>query len=114
MMPPFIIQNLVENAIKHAFKHRRKDNIVCVDVQYKEASLKLSVSDNGHGIAPEKLPSLGQISVASETGTGSALENLNRRLTGLYGSNAKLHFDTSKHGTTVSCKIPYHLIKEER
>ena len=52
--------------------------------------------------------------MASETGTGSALENLNRRLTGLYGSNAKLHFDTSKHGTTVSCMIPYHLIKEER
>ena len=40
-------------------------------------------------MAPEKLPSLGQISVASETGTGSALENLNRRLTGLYGSNDK-------------------------
>ena len=114
LIPPFIIQILVENAIKHAFKHRRKDNIVCVDVQYKKASLKISVSDNGHGIAPEKLPSLGQISVASDTGTGSALENLNRRLTGLYGSSATLHFDTSNHGTTVSCMIPYHLIKEER
>jgi hypothetical protein len=40
----------------------------------------LSLTDS----SPEKLPSLGQISVASETGTGSALENLNRRLTGLY------------------------------
>lgn len=107
LIPPFIIQILVENAIKHAFKHRRKDNVVRVEVNDEEHHLQIVVSDNGSGIAEDKLPMLGQMSVNSETGTGSALENLNRRLIGLYGDEARLHFESTSQGTTVSCQIPY-------
>ena len=53
------------------------------------------------------------MSVDSETGTGSALENLNRRLIGLYGTKAALHFESTEIGTTVSCYIPSHTIKED-
>ncbi|WP_226386206.1 sensor histidine kinase [Staphylococcus sp. Marseille-Q1834] len=113
LIPPFIIQILVENAIKHAFKHRRKNNIIEVNAHYEQQALKIAVSDNGNGIDAEKLPLIGQMSVMSETGTGSALENLNRRLVGIYGSIAQLHFNSNDQGTTVSCHIPYHHLKEE-
>ncbi|MGA4514884.1 two-component system, LytTR family, sensor histidine kinase LytS [Staphylococcus caledonicus] len=113
LIPPFIIQILVENAVKHAFKHRRKDNIINVEAHSKQQTLKITVSDNGHGIDAEKLSLIGQMSVASETGTGSALENLNRRLIGLYGSKAQLHFESTAQGTTVSCYIPYSYTKED-
>lgn len=113
LIPPFIIQILVENAVKHAFKHRRKDNIINVEAHSKQQTLKITVSDNGHCIDAEKLPLIGQMSVVSETGTGSALENLNRRLIGLYGSKAQLHFESTAQGTTVSCYIPYSYKKED-
>ena len=88
LIPPFVIQILVENAIKHAFKHRRKDNIIDVVAHHDNEELTLTVRDNGSGIDDDKLPLIGQMSVDSETGTGSALENLNRRLIGLYGTKA--------------------------
>lgn len=115
LIPPFIIQILVENAIKHAFKHRRKDNIVHVDVRSNPDAhtLQIVVRDNGSGIAQDILPLIGQMSVTSETGTGSALENLNRRLIGLYGTAASLHFESTNEGTTVQCDIPYKYSKEE-
>ena len=79
LIPPFVIQNSREN-IKHAFKHRRKDNIIDVVAHHDNEELTLTVRDNGSGIDDDKLPLIGQMSVDSETGTGSALENLNRRL----------------------------------
>lgn len=111
-VPPFVLQILVENAIKHAFTHRKKDNRVLVETSTKAQHMRLSVTDNGHGIPEEKLPQLGKSSVSSESGTGSALENLNRRLTGLFGNQAQLHFDSNKKGTRIYCDIPYQHHKE--
>ena len=83
-----------------------------VETSTKAQHMRLSVTDNGHGIPEEKLPQLGKSSVSSESGTGSALENLNRRLTGLFGNQAQLHFDSNKKGTRIYCDIPYQHHKE--
>ena len=53
------------------------------------------------------------MSVDSETGTGSALENLNRRLIDFTAQRPPLHFESTEIGTTVSCHIPSHTIKED-
>lgn len=110
-VPPFLIQILVENAVKHAFAKRKKENQIVVSVQEAEAGLKVAVQDNGHGIPTEKLKLLGEQAVESESGTGSALENLNLRLKGLFGNAAKLHFESNPTGTIVWCHLPHK--KEE-
>ncbi|MBI5974426.1 sensor histidine kinase [Staphylococcus canis] len=107
LVPPFVLQILVENALKHAFPNRKKDNHIMVSVHKEAEGLKLSVKDNGQGIPREKLAVLGQKVVESESGTGSALENLNLRLKGLFGSASMLHFESNASGTTVWCKLPY-------
>ena len=108
LLPPFIIQVLVENAIRHAFKNRRNNNVVHVTVRGEDDQLYLEVQDNGIGIPEDKLPYIGKAIVHSDTGgTGSALENLNLRLSGLFDTSALLHIDSDTHGTTVSCHIPF-------
>ena len=112
MVPPFIIQILVENAVKHAFANRKSGNEIIVKVHRDGQYIHIAVTDNGEGIDPEKLQRLGQTSVESKSGTGSALENLNLRLIGLYSKASALHFETGDHGTTVWCTIP-DIKKEE-
>ncbi|WP_407371659.1 LytS/YhcK type 5TM receptor domain-containing protein [Carnobacterium sp.] len=107
LLPPFVIQILVENAFKHAFKSRKVDNRVQVTVNKIGHEIFVSVQDNGYGIEEDRIGQLGKESVPSEKGTGSALENLNKRLISLFGERAQLNFESSKQGTTVSCKIPY-------
>ena len=113
LVPPFAIQILVENAIKHAFKNRKNNNEIIVKAHKFQTGLVISVTDNGYGIPTEKLNKIGKTSVYSESGTGSALENLNHRLEGLFGHDASLHILSNQHGTTVSSTIPYHNIEEE-
>ncbi|GFK30797.1 sensor histidine kinase [Streptococcus canis] len=113
-IPPFMIQILVENALKHAFTGRKKDNKVWVIARQEEAAyLSLKVMDNGQGIAPEKLTLLGKTVVTSEKGTGSALENLNKRLVSLYGNQALFEVRSDKSGTSFLLRIPLDQLKEK-
>lgn len=105
-VPPFIIQILVENAFKHAFHNRKSGNDVYVKVKEGHQTIEISVEDNGFGIPEEKRVHIGHNEVASTSGTGSALENLNKRLIGLYNSNARLNFTTSDTGTKFYTSIP--------
>ena len=105
-IPPFCLQVLVENAVKHAFSGRRQHNRITVRVEDLPEHLLLSVSDNGSGIPPELLERLGKQTIASKTGTGTALYNLNRRLIGLYGDDSHLKIDSSPEGTCVQTIIP--------
>lgn len=112
-IPPFMIQILVENALKHAFTGRKKDNKVWVMSRQKASGyLRLTVKDNGQGIAPEKLALLGKTVVTSEKGTGSALENLNKRLMSLYGNQAIFEVTSDQSGTSFVLQIPFNQLKE--
>ncbi len=109
-LPPFTIQVLVENALKHAFTGRKKGNHVQITVVAVEQRLKIQVADNGNGIAPSRLHRLGKEEVSSEHGSGTALQNLNQRLTGIYGPASALEFKSDTNGTIITTYIP---LKEE-
>ncbi|HCZ1220510.1 TPA: sensor histidine kinase [Staphylococcus aureus] len=114
LVPPFLIQILVENAIKHAFTNRKQGNDIDVSVIKETAThVRIIVQDNGQGISKDKMHLLGETSVESESGTGSALENLNLRLKGLFGKSAALQFESTSSGTTFWCVLPYERQEEE-
>lgn len=106
LLPPFTIQVLVENAIKHAFGRRKSGNRVLVNIWKQGDRLILQVADNGSGIPAALLPKLGREVVPSAHGSGTALQNLNQRLTGLYDQQSHLQFNTSDHGTKVTISLP--------
>ena len=106
LVPPFLIQVLVENSFKHAFKDRKKDNRIAIFAENQTHHVLIKVKDNGTGILKEKLSVVGEKPVTSDQGTGSALENLNKRLISLYGEGSRLHFESGEKGTLVMCRLP--------
>lgn len=108
LISPFLLQILIENAIKHAFDFKNQGNNIDIIVTKKD-DIKIEVRDNGQGIPKELLRKLGKETIESKQGTGSALENLNRRLISLFNDNAALKFETSEKGTIVSCILPSSL-----
>ncbi|QBO36325.1 sensor protein LytS [Periweissella cryptocerci] len=110
LLPPFTLQILVDNALKHAFGGRKTGNEVWINVHQTQKQLLLSVSDNGEGIDPVLLSKLGQVAVTSaHGGSGTALENLNRRLVGLYSTNAEIQVESDHMGTEVTIILPLEI-----
>jgi two-component system, LytTR family, sensor histidine kinase LytS len=107
MIPPLTLQPIVENAIKHGIKDKEENCLVKIIIKKQESGVKIIVEDNGEGIPPERLEQLGQNSMESETGTGFALYNINRRLTMMFGQEAALEMTSEfGQGTEISFFIP--------
>lgn len=105
-LPPFTLQVLVENAYKHAFVGRKDGNQLKVRVVQMDGQCVIVVVDNGQGISPDRLDKLGKQTLQSHEGTGSALENLSKRLELLYGNRASLTFESTPQGTLAKVVLP--------
>lgn len=105
LVPPFTLQPLVENAIYHAFKDRKSGNITVRAVKEGQHVL-LQVVDDGIGIDDERLQLLGHEIVHSDTGTGSALWNIESRMKELYSGEGSMNIVTNNYGTVITIRIP--------
>lgn len=105
LVPPFTLQPLVENAIYHAFKDRKSGNITVRAVKEGQHVL-LQVVDDGIGIDEERLQLLGHEIVHSDTGTGSALWNIESRMKELYSGEGSMSIVTNNYGTAITIRIP--------
>jgi two-component sensor histidine kinase len=84
-----IVTELLINAVKHAFPDSLKEGLVIVGYEVKEADWKLSVSDNGAGMATQ-IP-------GKKSGLGTSLiKALAQQL------DAQVEIATSATGTTVN------------
>ncbi|WP_242221951.1 sensor histidine kinase [Bacillus cereus group sp. BfR-BA-01380] len=107
LLPPFVLQLLVENALRHAFPKKQPLCQVGIHVYAKQNRVHFKVKDNGQGIEPERLERLGKAIVSSKKGTGTALYNINERLMGLFGKDTTLHIVSEREaGTEISFTIP--------
>ncbi|EDL64851.1 sensor histidine kinase [Bacillus sp. SG-1] len=107
MIPPLTLQPIVENAIKHGIKNKNENCLVKITIDKLESGVNITVEDNGQGIPEERLALLGENSLESETGTGFALYNINRRLTMMFGKKAALKIKSEYgEGTKISFCLP--------
>jgi signal transduction histidine kinase len=81
LVPPLILQPLVENAIRHGIEPREDPGRVEIRIQRRDGMLELKVTDNGPGLPENEAP-------ASREGIG--LSNTRSRLSHLYGANHRL------------------------
>jgi predicted ATPase/GAF domain-containing protein len=101
LLPPLVIQPLVENAVQHGLATRKKGGTVNITVHQKEHFVIISVEDDGAGIPDEVIEKLKN---DSET-TGVALKNINMRLVRLYGHGLEIE-RRNAGGTRAVIRIP--------
>lgn len=99
MIPPFLIQPLVENAVRHAMPSEGK-LVISVTGVVDGDDVIVSVVDNGVGMTEDARQNI--LHPESSTGLGIAVKNVHDRIRGYFGSDA--HMDVESElgmGTTV-------------
>ncbi|SFL53766.1 two-component system, sensor histidine kinase YesM [Gracilibacillus orientalis] len=108
LIPPLIIQPLVENSVIHGLEQNRMGGKVIISSKVMGNQLIITVSDNGIGMSKEKITNIYQVLDKREEqpGVRIGLRNVHQRLKLLYGESSGLMI-TSKEGvgTSISFSI---------
>src|SRR5512133_3813428 len=99
-LPPFLVQPLVENAVKHGKTDRPLRLIV--RARLRRGRLRVTVRDNGRGIARDALDRVLEPGTGESDGLG--LANVHGRLTAFYGEGVRLK--SGVFGTVVRLQVP--------
>ncbi|MCK8058195.1 MULTISPECIES: LytS/YhcK type 5TM receptor domain-containing protein [unclassified Fusibacter] len=101
MIPPLMIQPLVENAIKHGIINRQSGGLLKLSIYLNKDELTISVEDNGKGIPKDIVESLKR----NQELSGIGLSNINRRLMNHFDRKLQIR-SMLNSGTKVSFSIP--------
>ncbi|HEY7112076.1 MAG TPA: histidine kinase [Thermoanaerobaculia bacterium] len=100
LVPPLILQPLVENAVRHGILPREGGGAVAIAAARRDGFLTVCVSDDGPGIDFSN--------AAREPRRGVGLSNVRQRLRELYGAEAALELGPGERGgLSASIRIPW-------
>ena len=108
-----ILQPLVENAIYHGMEFMDGDGEILIRVYRDGDDLYMKVSDNGLGMTQEQVDRMftDKAHVASKSGSGIGVRNVNERIRLYFGAEYGLTIDSElDEGTTVTIHmkaVPY-------
>lgn len=104
----FLLQPLIENAIYHGLELKDGPGLVEVVVAEEDGYIDIKVTDDGVGIAADKLAEL--IEALDEDNVKNrnyALRNINKRIKLLYGEKAEFFIKSKPDiGTSVDIRLP--------
>lgn len=99
LVPPMMLQSLVENAVKHGISTRRQGGLLTIDSTMQTDGLEIMLTNDG--------------SVQSGTeGLGVGLNNSRQRLKLLFGEQAVLTLAQQDDKVLTRVFIPHHTLKE--
>ena len=95
MLPPLLLQPIVENAVKYGVYGTTGEVLITVQAEVKEQYLEITITNPFDATAQ-----------LTERGTGFGLKSIERRLFLLYASNNLLQTSAEKNTFTTTLKIP--------
>ena len=99
LIPPFLIQPLVENAVRHAMPSEGKLTISIIG-RVEGEDVIVSVADDGVGMSEHARQNI--LHPESSTGMGIAVKNVHDRMRGYFGSDTRMEVESALGvGTTV-------------
>ncbi|MGZ4307703.1 MAG: sensor histidine kinase [Solirubrobacteraceae bacterium] len=102
VVPTMSVQPLVENAVRHGVERRAGSGRVAITARVLGGDVELCVSDDGVGIAPERVPA-----VLAGAGGGIGLSNVDARLRATFGERYALRIESQAgEGTTAVMTVP--------
>lgn len=106
-LPPYSLHTLVENAFTHGLRKDQESLEIVISAEAQRDKLVVGVTDNGRGIAPERLALLGLQPVASNRGSGTALYQLRQSLQLAFGQKGQLVIESRiGAGTKATLILP--------
>ena len=101
LVPPFILETMVENAVKHGISARSKGGRIVVRTWKQGQRLWISVADTGEGIDEDKLEKIKRaLKEGDGSGVGIGLGNIARRLKAMY-EDGEVRIESRKGCATV-------------
>ncbi len=98
LVPPMILQPLVENAIKHGIAPAEEGGSVCIQIQKETEGITFRISNTGVGIS---------CSDPLATTDGVGLKNTDARIRKIYGASARLKIQSlDQQGCEVVFTLP--------
>ncbi len=96
MLPPMLLQPLVENAVLHGVAQSAEGGTVRITARRETDRVLIEVIDDGPGLG-----------ASEHSGTGTGLNDLRARLQLLYGSSGAMHTQNNQQGgLTVQLVLP--------
>ncbi|WP_226035480.1 sensor histidine kinase [Aquibacillus saliphilus] len=103
VVPPLLIQPLVENAVRHGVNMKKEGGTVSIRITKLTQGHLIKVSDDGVGMTNEKLRDILDQTFSNEDGIG--LQNIQNRMHRLFGKGLQIESSLGE-GTTISVIIP--------
>ncbi|MEC1716358.1 hybrid sensor histidine kinase/response regulator [Schinkia azotoformans] len=110
LIPPLLIQPLVENAIRHGIGGRRNGGQISLYIRNNKDTVTIKVTDNGRGISQEKINQI--LTQKQHENSGVGLLNIVNRIKKYSGATFSIESEEHK-GTTVMVIIPYMTATEK-
>jgi sensor histidine kinase YesM len=102
LIPPLILQPVVENAVKHGASRREGRTTITLTAAKREAELLVEISDRGDALSGSVL-----------SGIGEGMRHIESRLRLVYGSAYEFHLVRERSVTTARLAIPLRFPKRE-
>ncbi|WP_277470966.1 MULTISPECIES: sensor histidine kinase [unclassified Paenibacillus] len=109
LIPPLIIQPLVENSVVHGLENKEGTVQVYVSVTMQENEIQVNVSDDGVGMSSQRLAEILEVITKAEEEQRSriGMRNVHQRLVLYYGEQHGLKIASEEgRGTEISFSIP--------